>query len=281
MLPEFFKEKYFGICQEYYNSLKAECDKCNKEGHILVDENTYRDCECTKTFLKNKEYIKAGVSVFNFAKGSIKFSELFTEDCQERFKQLIKFVRQLKESTNIFIHSKERKDHSTAVLAGLLAVNLIDVGTDTAVVLSSELIDTFFNFDRDERGWDNLCEIKVLIINGFGRENNKQLADEESFVTTRFMNFLNLRESMNNTTIIVGDLILDDLKGKYCDTITKHLVVDCLKFESSVVKKKESAIERLNKTNPEVSKIFSTNKVNPHEGEAVKQKAKTNRGRTL
>lgn len=282
MLPLFFAEKYFGVSQDYYNQLKKECKLCEHNGYIMVDTVAYRDCDCTKTFLANKEYIKSGVPVVNFTKGNLKFSEIFETSCQERFKELIKFVRKLTEPTTIFIHSKERKDHSTSLLASLVTINMIDAGFDAGMVKTHELVETFFNFERDESGWDKLCEMKVLVIDGFGQENNKQLADEESFITTRFTNFLNLRESMNTITIFAGDIVLDDLKGKYCDSIVNYFVCDCLKFEAVVNHKKESAYDRLTKTNPEAANIFSKQKVKPSEGENVKPKqTKPNRGRTL
>jgi len=282
MLPLFFSEKYFSVLQSYYSQLKKECTLCGNSGHIMVDEITYRDCECTKLFLKNKEYIKVGVPVVNFKNGNLKFSEIFEDKCQENFKLLVKFIRQLNESHNIFIHTKERKDHSTSLLASLIAINLVDVEIDVGIVKSHELIDTFFNFERNETGWDELCETKILIIDGFGQENNRQLSEEESFVATRFLNFLSLRESLNTITIISGDIVLDDLKGKYCNTIMNYLVCDCLKFETVVKKKKENAIDRLGKTNPEIVNIFSNKKVSPSEGENVKPKNnKPNRGRVL
>lgn len=282
MLPLFFAEKYFGVSQDYYNQLKKECKLCEHNGYIMVDSVTYRDCECTKTFLTNKEYIKAGVPVVNFTKGNLKFNEIFETSCQERFKELIKFVRKLTEPTTIFIHSKERKDHSTSLLASLVAINMMNVGFDVGMIKAHEFIETFFNFEQNGSSLDKLCETKVLVIDGFGQENHKQFADEDSFVTTRFTNFLNLRESMNTITIFSGDIVLDDLKGKYCDSIMNYFVCDCLKFEAVVNRKKESAYDRLTKTNPEAANIFSKQKIKPSEGENVKQKYnKPNRGRTL
>jgi len=284
MLPEFFKEKYFGVCQDYYEKLKKECTKCEHLGHIMKDEQTYVDCDCTKAFLKNKEYIKIGVPVVLFNGSNGKFVETFTKECQENVKLLIKMIRQLTEATNIFIHCKERKDYATSFIASLIAVNLIDSEHDVAMIKSHELIDTFFNFERDEKGWDSLVETKFLIVDGFGQENNKQLAEEESFVTTRFMNFLNLRSSMNCITIIVGDLIVDDLKKKYCTSLIEYFVLECLKFEVSIDKKKQTALERLSELNPEFAKLFSDKKVSSSEGESVRPVSKQripNRGRTL
>lgn len=282
MLPLFFTEKYFGVSQDYYGQLKKECEKCDHNGHLMVDDVTYRDCDCTKAFLKNKEYIKVGVPVINFSKGSSKFAEIFKPDCQEKFKKLVKFIRQLNDATTIFIHPKERKDHSTSLLSSLIAINLVDIGVDVGIVKSHELVDTFFNFERNETGWDSLCETKVLIVDGLGQENNRQLSEEESFVTTRFTNFLSLRESLNTITIISGDIVIDDLKGKYCNSLVNYFVLDCLQFEVCVEVKKESAIERLTKSNPDIVSIFATTKVNPSEGENVKPKiVKANRGRKL
>lgn len=285
MLPEFFKEKYFGVCQDYYEKLKHDCKLCDHNGYIMKDETTYKDCECTKEFLKNKEYIKKGVPISLFTNGNGKFVETFSDGCQERFKMLIKMLRQIEIQSNIFIHCKERKDYGTSFLASLIAINLLNKEFDVGMVRSHELIDTFFNFERDEKGWDSLFESKILIIDGFGQENNKQLTDEESFVSTRFMNLLNHRSSMNCITIIAGDLILDDLNKKYSKSLMNFFVLDCLKFETVVTKKKETAMERLSKVNPEYAKIFSTTKVSASEGESVKPKIQSNRplnrGRSL
>lgn len=277
MLPDFFKEKYFGVCQDYYEKLKQDCKLCNHNGYIMKDETTYKDCKCTIEFLKNKEYIKKGVPVSLFINGNGKFVETFSAGCQERFKVLVKMLRQTEIQSNIFIHCTARKDYGTSFLASLLAINLMDKDLDVGMIKSHELIDTFFNFERDEKGWDSLFECKILIIDGFGQENNKQLLDEESFVSTRLMNLLNHRSSMNCITVISGDLLLEDLKVKYSKSLMEFFVLDCLKFEIDVIKKKENAIEQLKKINPEYAKIFSTNKVSAPEGERVKPKTQTNR----
>lgn len=281
MLPELFKEKYFGVCQDYYEKLKKECNKCDHQGHILKDERTYVDCDCTKTFLNNKEYIKIGVPVSIFNLGAGKFTEIFTEDCRNNFKTLIKFIKQLNTPTNIFIHSNEKKDYATNILSSLIAINLLKAEYDVCLVKSYGLFDTFFDFDKESQGIDALIETKFLIIDCFGQENNKQLRDGESFVSTKFLNLLNQRSSMNGVTILAGDIILEDAKKKYCPQIYNYLINDCLKFEASTTKGKENALEQLKQTNPEFADIFSKRKISAVDGEGIKPVKMNNRGRIL
>jgi len=278
---EQLNKKFYTECQQYYKYLKDICPLCDGSGIHTTDRGTFIDCECTKTFIKNKEYVNAGIPITFLVDDSTDLSKLLTPECFEKFQRLIPFItsnNSILNGVSIFVHNKIKSDHSSQYLANLIAKSLLDCERDTFVINSFEIIDSFFNFKQDSKDLEILMSVDNLIINNFGMENSKHLNDEESFIYSNFIRLLGNRKSKNLTTIICGELTLEEVSKNYAKGLINTLVVDYLKFEVECSEKKKSALKELQDSSPESVDIFSDSKVKI---EKTTKNVVNNRGRTL
>jgi len=276
-------DAYRKLSLGFYEKLKSSCDKCNGEGIIKTSPQTFVDCNCTKIFLKYKEFIKSGISI-NYLIGGYKTeSDIFDDENKNRINKLIKYLMRLNQlslSGSVLVTTSDDNSECTSLISNKITKYLVELEKSAILIKGIDIIRAISNYDFMNEMIEELNKFQYLIIDNFPTDTNKYLTDKSSFSHIQFMQFLSYRLSANLKTIICCDGSVDSISKNYSDEIFAFLYKNYLQCIVTSLKGKQSATLKVIKENPEYAEVFSDIKISS-ESKSKGINKKPTRGQSL
>lgn len=271
----FSKLEYVKKCNNYYQKLKDECEYCTKENKgIIVGKNgLFRNCECTKIYLKNKKYIESGIPI----KYLDKFEEIeqnMSKNTKSDFTKILQHMDKIIGNCDMILNKCKKTTHGSSSVAMLFAKQLIDNGKRVLVIHITDLIQLFF---ERESGLRKLLQIPVLIIDNFGYEYSKNMKSDD-YMAKMLLSFVQQRFSENKFTIISSSHTLNMMQKKYNPDIISFIEANYITFNVDMKKTFKSANDKISNQLPELKEMLSRSKDTIEKKQ--KQKPKRKMGKT-
>jgi len=275
-------EIYRALALEFYSKLKLSCDKCNAGGIIHKTSQTFIDCDCTKIFLKCKEFIKRGISINYLLGGYKEESTLFNDDDKDRIAKLIKYIMKLDQTStygNICISSTTNNSECVSLICNKIAKFLVELERSVILIKGIDLTRAFCNYETCEELITELSSYKYVIIDAFPLVYNKYFMDKASYSHNQLMMFLTTRQSAGFVTVISFDCNMDKLGDIYSDYITTYIAKNYLHCVISPLSQKKTPYKKVAEINPELNDVFSDLKIDKRQ--TTKTSKVNNRGRHI
>lgn len=275
-------EIYKALALDFYRKVKLSCDKCNNEGIIHTSSQTFIDCDCTKIFLKCKEFIKRGISI-NYLLGGYKEElSLFNDDDKHRISKLIKYIMKLNDTTpngNICISSNINNSECVSLICNKIGKFLVELEKSVILIKGTDLSKAFCNYETCEELITELSNYKYVIIDSFPLVYNKYFMDKASYSHNQLMMFLTTRQSSGFVTVISFDCKIEKLKDVYSDEFITYIAKNYLHCVVSPLSQKKTPYKKVAENNPELSSVFNDVKIDKEQ--TTKSTKINNRGRHI
>lgn len=243
-VPDFYQSLYKKYSHELLNHLVAKCDKCNHQGHIIIENDMFIDCDCVKSFYTLKKYTYCGVNIKHLHRDEAWFEKEFEP---KTFSKLNNIKANLDDAlkVNFIIYPASDKHWGASHIGNQVLKYCVDAGKRCAVVSSKHIMDLFFSWDREDMNGclEYLQNIDVLLIDEFGTEYNSKMKDNKSFVANNFNSLVMERKRLDKTTIIASNFHAKNIKETYASEIHSIITNNFVGLEIKSASRKKSEYE--------------------------------------
>lgn len=219
-IPLYYQEIFKSYTQNLLKQLTSTCKICNGVGYQVLENDMFRDCECTKKFHQLKKYTNCGINVKHIGREMKWFKDEFTEESYNKLKEIEANLNDVLK-VNFLIYPANNNMWGASHIGNQIIKFCIDQKKKCAVASAKNVMDLFFSWDKPElqECMEYLQWVDVLLIDEFGTEYNTKMKDNKSYVANSFNGFVMERKRLNKPTIIASNFQAAYLKETYATEI--------------------------------------------------------------